>query len=231
MNTRKPIIEILTDFDGTLTNKPGGSLVFTNFYKSLQMNPDAHYTSRLLSQNEILAQFEKYFTEKELKTHQRDPRRMSEAAVKFLKYVVNHDQIGVCIISKNQLDYIKAHLTFEGFTEQEIDRLQIYEMSSKLLESAHYLNTKSPQEVYVYDDSLEDGEKMRQSAKEKCDKVTLVHKEPGQFDWEAQLENLKKKFHDLPTLVLGSLFQSPVQQPVTSTLETEHLATLSQPSL
>lgn len=53
MNNRKTLfIELLLDFDGTLTQASNGELFFTDFLKSLQSYPQTFYTNPLKPVND-----------------------------------------------------------------------------------------------------------------------------------------------------------------------------------
>lgn len=208
MNNRKPVIEILTDFDGTMTEVPGGRLVFGRFYQSLLLDPRAGYQSQLLPREKILQIMKHVFIEQAIDTEKRDPRRLSEAALRFLNYAVNHEQMGICIISKNQVDYIKAVLSFEGLTDEQIDRITIIAPAEKYTVACLYLKSKSPQQIYIYDDVIEDAKAMQMAASQCCKDVHLVNELPGHFDWDTELEMIKKKLQLNPNPILMSLFST-----------------------
>ncbi len=231
MNNRKPIIEILTDFDGTMTEVPGSRLVFARFYQSLLLDPRAGYKSQLLPREIILKIMKHVFIEQAIDTEKRDPRRLSEAALRFLNYAANHEQIGICIISKNQVDYIKALLSFEGLTDEQIDRITIIAPAEKYSVACLYLKSKSPQQVYIYDDVIEDAKAMQMAASQCCQDVHLVNNEPGQFNWDAELETIKKKLQITTNPMLLSVFNMMQTVKPTTSEETTQLHESQKPSV
>lgn len=194
MNNRKnKKIEILTDFDGTLTEIPGGDLVFTDFFQNLQLEKDADYLSQLFPLADLVAMMKEEFSEYEQENSARDPRRISQAAVSFLKNMLKNQDVGIYIITRNNPEYVSAMLAYERFSSEEIEQLPIVN-ANKYTAASQYMMDKTPQVVYVFDDNLSDAKDMAAGAKtQTCGEIVMVSEAPGHFAWTTYEQDILQK--------------------------------------
>lgn len=188
---------IYTDFDGTVTGRAGGNLVFTPFYKSLLTKPGHYKMTPMKEPQECQALFVKEFGEYKdaFSVNKNDTDRlMSQDAVAFFHYALNNKEIKVKILTRNRHEYIKAMFAYQGFTEDEIANIEIddYNVKSEGVATDIWQYEKNKAHLYVMDDDQDDYESMkRQVSSWDKDKIHGGNEAVGQFKWNQYLEEVK----------------------------------------
>lgn len=148
---------ILTDFDGTMTRIAGEKGINYGFYRSLfTANTEAGYSrDPMKSDSEIQRLLNDHFGPYDVNNPPRgvmgsvlgqaEPQDtsvllISPEAVKALKKALQDPEVAVNIVTKNRAQYVQALMRYQGFTDEEIQRVNIMELSNKYEDSTDYLN-------------------------------------------------------------------------------------------
>lgn len=196
-------IIIYTDFDGTVTRRPGGDLVFTNFYQSLlqgykeNVKQDYKRTS-MKTPCEIQSLFEAKFGQydKSFDCSQVDvDLLMSPDAILFFHEILLNDDVTVNIVTKNRSEYINAVFKYHGFSNEEIRKLTILDSGNKFRDVNSQLkrqNRETVNCVYILDDSERDYQEMFRAVKTNhYDEIRGYNKKPGEFEWIQYLRDIR----------------------------------------
>ncbi|KTD57731.1 hypothetical protein [Legionella shakespearei] len=238
-------IMFYSDFDGTLTQRAGNNTVFSPFYQSLLEGykpgiPQHYKISPLKSATEVqqlfTAKFGVYDTNFDHKQTDVD-MLITPEAVAFLHQVLKNDKIHVRIVTKNRKDYIQAMMHYQGFTAEEIFKLEILDSGFKFQSVNQDLRTqlwtKEMDQVYVLDDSKEDLDQMLLAIQMYGFQAEQIHQynlNPGQFAWLDYLRTIQNNFPAAEDSVSETTPSSPVvahnAPPVTSSFA--HHAALQQ---
>lgn len=191
-------IIIYSDFDGTLTQRAGQDTIISAFYQSLlegykpgveQFYREPPLKSEAEVQQLFTAKFGKYDTDFDHQQADADLLICPEA-VTLLHEVLKNDQIRVRIVTKNRKDYIQAMLQYQGFTPEEMFKLEIFDSGLKFQAVTQDLFTQPKAEainsVYVLDDSTADLNQMLLAVRMCGFKPEQIHQhnlKPGQFAW------------------------------------------------
>ncbi|HDV5711165.1 TPA: Dot/Icm T4SS effector phosphotyrosine phosphatase Ceg4 [Legionella pneumophila] len=202
-----PKVIIFTDFDGTVTGRSGNETVFTEFYQSLlqgyKKDVEQDYKNTPMKDPiEAQALFEaKYGKYNENFDHDQQDVDflMSPEAVAFFHEVLKNDDVTVNIVTKNRAEYIKAVFKYQGFSDEEIEKLTILESGYKFNDVNSRLNhpTERANRVYILDDSPTDYAEMLRAVKGKGyneEEIRGYHKNPGEFEWSQYLEDVREMF-------------------------------------
>ncbi len=206
-------IVIYTDFDGTLTQKPGRISVLEDFYQSLlqgyqigfkQPYKETPMINADALQEAFTQQFGRY-------VNQTDDSLMSPETVLSLQTILQKDLARVNIVTKNRVEYIKAVFRYQGFSNDEITKLNIMDSGDKY--SAVKENLKEIGKkviVCVFDDDLEDYKAMVKAVEESEFRHNLVgyHHRPKEFMWGKYLAQIQE-FHSLESLQNSKFMQAP----------------------
>jgi 2-hydroxy-3-keto-5-methylthiopentenyl-1-phosphate phosphatase len=199
-------IIIYSDYDGTLTQRAGNDTVFSPFYQSLLEGykpgvQQDYKTSPLKSEQEVKQLFiEKFGPYDKYFDYSKPDANMliTPEAVTFLHQVLENDNIHVRIVTKNRKDYIQAMLHYQGFTSEEIFKLEIFDSGLKFQSVNQDLLTqlwpKEQSEVFVLDDSKADLEQMLFAVKWYGFQAEQIHQYnlmPGQFAWLDYLNTIQ----------------------------------------
>lgn len=198
-------IVIYTDFDGTITGKPGNAIVFKDFYQSLLMGykndvKQDYKSTPMKDIHQILYLFEEKFGsyDQSFNFQQEDSNfLMSSEAVTFFHAIFENPDVEINIITRNRAEYIIALFTYQGFTTEEINRLSIMESGFKHDDVAMNLQSQkeSPGYIYILDDSVADFEEMMKAAKlvgYNSEQIRGYRKDPGEFEWIKYLQDIKE---------------------------------------
>lgn len=214
-------VYIISDFDGTLTNRVGFSTVSTPFYQSLLVNGGKPNYARdqLISDSQVQDKFKQEFGDhwpNSQYTGMLADSLIPEDTVKVLHQLLLMEGVNFRIISKNRADYIQALLRYQGFEEKEIAKIQFgggqKDQEVMKQEIIPYQSTNpTPAEVWVLDDNKSDLRSMVQALNAKgylsvyedvfasegnieksIDCTHIVYNSPGQFDWQGILESVKQ---------------------------------------
>lgn len=202
-----PKVIIFTDFDGTVTGRSGNETVFTDFYQSLlqgyKKDVEQDYKNTPMKDPiETQALFEaKYGKYNENFDHDQQDVDflMSPEAVAFFHEVLKNDDVTVNIVTKNRAEYIKAVFKYQGFSDEEIEKLTILESGYKFNDVNSRLNypTERANRVYILDDSPTDYAEMLRAVKGKGyneEEIRGHRKNPGEFEWSQYLEDVREMF-------------------------------------
>ncbi|CDZ79308.1 hypothetical protein BN59_03626 [Legionella massiliensis] len=199
------IVDIFTDFDGTVTGRAGNETVFTPFYQSLLQNyqPLPNFVqdykeTPMKNAEELLRLFEEKFGPYNPSFNYAEQTDgdllMSPAAVTFFHELLSCDsQVRINIITKNRVEYIAALFRYQGFSEEEIAKLTIMCSGAKYFDVSHLLRQARPSHIYVLDDSVTDFEAMKLAVLDSGVAATMhgYRLSPGQFDWEQYLSDIR----------------------------------------
>lgn len=202
-----PKVIIFTDFDGTVTGRSGNETVFTEFYQSLlqgyKKDVEQDYKNTPMKDPiEAQALFEaKYGKYNENFDHDQQDVDflMSPEAVVFFHEVLKNDDVTVNIVTKNRAEYIKAVFKYQGFSDEEIEKLTILESGYKFNDVNSQLNypTERANRVYILDDSPTDYAEMLRAVKGRGyneEEIRGYCKNPGEFEWSQYLEDVREMF-------------------------------------
>ncbi|GAN22185.1 hypothetical protein lptwr_00061 [Legionella pneumophila] len=202
-----PKVIIFTDFDGTVTGRSGNETVFTEFYQSLlqgyKKDVEQDYKNTPMKDPiEAQALFEaKYGKYNENFDHDQQDVDflMSPEAVAFFHEVLKNDDVTVNIVTKNRAEYIKAVFKYQGFSDEEIEKLTILESGYKFNDVNSRLNhpTERANRVYILDDSPTDYAEMLRAVKGKGfneEEIRGYRKNPGEFEWSQYVEDVREMF-------------------------------------
>ncbi|HAT1802690.1 TPA: hypothetical protein I8Z04_001349 [Legionella pneumophila] len=202
-----PKVIIFTDFDGTVTGRSGNETVFTEFYQSLlqgyKKDVEQDYKNTPMKDPiEAQALFEaKYGKYNENFDHDQQDVDflMSPEAVAFFHEVLKNDAVTVNIVTKNRAEYIKAVFKYQGFSDEEIEKLTILESGYKFNDVNSQLNhpTERANRVYILDDSPTDYAEMLRAVKGRGyneEEIRGYCKNPGEFEWSRYLEDVREMF-------------------------------------
>lgn len=207
---------IFSDFDGTITNRPGGRLVFTPFFRSLQILnvegiiPPYYKHGPMKPEDKIVAIFREKFGpysldfdySKKVSEEGNDKENyidilMSKETVESFHALLRNPNVSIRIITKNRIEYTKALFKYQGFSDSEIERLHIIDqiLLSKGNEVEKVLHTVNPKAdfVYVLDDDTSDYESMLQGVQNCLYTETQIKRAnvpPGQFKWKDYLQEI-----------------------------------------
>lgn len=198
-----PKIIIFTDFDGTLSGREGGKTVFEPFYQSL-LNGYApgkilNYRQAPLKDKDTVQSLfeEKFGPYNEKFNYEQDgaDHLLSPEAVKFLHTMLSNDDVSVQIITKNRQDYIRALLTYQGFSEEELTKLGIFDSVRKDMAVKGFLSmqTDTISSIYILDDNLEDFNYMVNAAISfglAESQIQKYYKMPGTFEWATYQQDI-----------------------------------------
>lgn len=195
-------IIIFTDFDGTLTTKPGLPTVESPFYKSLFVNgltkPGEYITGELKKSEEI----QKLFKEKFKSDEQTDTEMLiTPEAIVFFRNMLQLPDVAIYIVTKNRADYIRELLTYQGFSEKELACIKIYDSCYKGKDVSTILASQTPRADFLFfmEDSEADCKLMVNGAKSKQysdNQMTQYVNKPGKFEWEEYQTVIKGKLND-----------------------------------
>ncbi|HAU1652948.1 TPA: hypothetical protein JBJ28_05025 [Legionella pneumophila] len=202
-----PKVIIFTDFDGTVTGRSGNETVFTEFYQSLlqgyKKDVEQDYKNTPMKDPiEVQALFEAKFGKynENFDHDQQDVDfLMRPEAVAFFHEVLKNDDVTVNIVTKNRAEYIKAVFKYQGFSDEEIEKLTILESGYKFNDVNSRLNhpTERANRVYILDDSPTDYAEMLRAVKGKGyneEEIRGYRKNPGEFEWSQYIEDVREMF-------------------------------------
>lgn len=179
-------VKFYLDFDGTLSDRKGSQCVFSNLYRSLQLNSSDSYEVCHFKQN-MVDLLRAGFTLPENRA-----MRMSKGALKFLEDMIT-EGAEVNIISRNRKEYIRAVLSVEGMDSKQIEKITIRDVNDLISSNGKYLTvlnmeqskTKPAKVAVVCDDDPSDCEAMKKAVTEGDAKASLISysTSPGAFDW------------------------------------------------
>lgn len=190
----KTKIQIYTDFDGTITSKPGGQTVFLPFYQSLLVGYQTglrqdYKKISMHSPNALQSLFEKEFG-KYIPNHTSHAILMNQNAVNFFHETLKQDNVTINIVTRNRKEYIIAMFRYQGFLPEEIEKMTIMQSGRKREDVSRHLllqRANKPTHILILDDDKSDFTAMMQAAQTKIDpeKQVLkgIHNPPGTFDW------------------------------------------------
>jgi hypothetical protein len=204
-----PKVVIYTDFDGTLTNRDGRKTINSDFYQSLLQDRGM----RLKPDEEVQSLFEEKFGEysPEVYTKLDSDMLLSLESIAFLKELLQIDEVAINIVTKNCKDYVVALLTYHGFPEENIDKINILDSGKKAKDvkaNAKDLTKalKSSEELrntrifaYLFDDTKSDLEEMSSSSclDREYFKVKTFSTTPGKFKWAEYLNTIKTQLSSI----------------------------------
>lgn len=235
-------IVIYTDFDGTLTGKVGSATVFSPFYQSLLAGYSGKvqdYKQTPMKPNEELQQLfvEKFGLFKDGFDYSQNDTEMlmSADAVLFLHELLKNDQVTINIITKNRADYITALLKYQGFSEEEINKISIQDSGYKFDAVSQSLHSLKERASYLYildDDKSNDYPAMYRAAQMNsyhADHIRGYNELPGQFNWSVYQNDilmlLANKGHNAEAKIeIGSEHHdTPVSDALLSTEATSNI--------
>ncbi|KTD44810.1 HAD family hydrolase [Legionella quateirensis] len=215
-------VVIYTDFDGTVTSRVGIKAVFSPFYQSLLIGYEAGKTQDYKrAPMKSVEEIQKLFVEKfgvyndQFDVTQPDADMlMAPSAVQFFHELLKNDQVSINIVTRNRAEYIKAIFKYQGFSDVEIDKLNIMQSGYKLQDvdrdlKARIRQDQRPSTLYILDDDgVNDYPAMIAAAKVNFyaeDQIKGFNKEPGQFDWDCYLQEVRLDIlkPDSPTIDLN----------------------------
>ena len=196
-------ILIYTDFDGTVTKRDGSKTVFSRFYQSL-LEGDVpgvlqnYRGPKMENSATVQSLFEKKFGKYDANFDyaQRDADLlMSSEAVAFFHGVLSNDNVAVNIITKNRCDYIKELLTYHGFSQNEIEKINIMDsgLKNKDVNFSLQCQEEAASHLYILDDSKDDYNEMMLAARTNGYQEHQIHgdnKAPGAFEWPRYLSEI-----------------------------------------
>lgn len=195
---------IYSDFDGTMTRRGGEKTVYSDFYQSLLTgyikNKLQEYKSKpMLSaedlQNALVNKFGAYDDTFEYDKKDAD-LLITPDAIAFFHKVLQHKDIKVHIVTKNRREYVMALLKYQGFTDEELNKLSISDSGEKLNYVKQDLASQIIQadKIFIFDDSLPDLNKMKigtQKNNYEPHKVSAHTQQPGHFNWKNYEEEIE----------------------------------------
>lgn len=206
----QPLINIYSDFDGTITSSPSEEIVNNEFYNSLFVNGSvlkSDYKKAVLkSSQEVQALFEakfqgKYKPDINYDTMQDGCLLMNKDAVAFFHYALQYYPfIYVRIVSNNLAPYVSELFRYHGFTDGEIEKLDIVDVNKDQRSKGAYIashleqESKKPDYVFIFEDDKRHFDSMQQEAKRKGfvtnENLLAVTSAPGCFSWITYLGKL-----------------------------------------
>ncbi|KTC83490.1 hypothetical protein [Legionella cincinnatiensis] len=199
------IIIIYTDFDGTITEKPGGNVVFTEFYQSLLRGykegvRQDYKRTPMKELSEIHSIFEAKFGKynENFQYKQKDISfLMNPNAVKFFHKILRNPDIAVNIVTKNRVEYIKAVFRYQGFSDAEINQLTIFDSGDKFFDVNSQLAHQKDKanRIYILDDSEAEYIEMFRAVKNNGyneKEIRGYNKKSGQFAWIQYLKYIEE---------------------------------------
>ncbi|MBL7481526.1 hypothetical protein [Legionella bononiensis] len=200
-------VVIYTDFDGTVTSREGNKAVFTPFYQSLLIGYEAgkvqdYKHTPMKSEADVQQLFQEKFG---IYNDQFDFSKpdadmlMAPSAIQFFHGLLNNDEVSINIVTKNRAEYIKALFKYQGFSDMEINKLNILQSGNKFLDVNKDLQQRTkgnqqPSFLYILDDFSADYSAMITAAKintYRDDQIKGFTNKPGTFDWETYLEEVR----------------------------------------
>ncbi|STX28805.1 Dot/Icm T4SS effector [Legionella beliardensis] len=194
---------IYTDFDGTITGRDGSKTVFSTFYASLQQAPDKNnYRLSPLKNNEEVQQLFRTkfgeFTSDFDYTKEDADMLMHKDAVIFFHELLQQENVIISIVTKNRADYIQAMLQYQGFSAEEINKINIMDSGRKYTDVNWHIQQQKGNEsidsIYIMDDSQADYRAMIQAAQANgyayC--VSAHNEGVGQFKWSVYLDDIQR---------------------------------------
>ncbi len=178
-----PIIAYL-DFDGTLTSLPGSSLVFSDFYKALQENPNQDYNLAKFKPNLVGL----------LKNAAMDKSMPKEAGLapgvlEFIESTLSQSG-DINIISRNRKEYIQAVLELAGLSQEKLAKLTIKgvkELTNDKGTTVTLLKGEKPKAIktIICDDDANDYKLMVNAVKDASGRTQIIgyNEKPGLFNW------------------------------------------------
>jgi hypothetical protein len=109
-------------------------------------------------------------------------------------------EVSINIVTRNRAEYIKALFKYQGFSDIEINKLNIMQSGYKLQDvdkdlKARIQQNQRPSFLYILDDdSITDYPDMIAAAKMNFyteEQIKGFTKEPGQFDWNSYLQEVR----------------------------------------
>lgn len=193
---------IYSDFDGTATSRAGEKTVFSTFYQSLlegyKEGVRQHYiTTPMKAADKVHSLFERKFGTYDLNmtpSKEDADLLMSPEAVLFFHEALKNGLVSVNFITKNRADYIKALFRYQGFSEEEISRLNIMDSRNKYDDvTKNILTQKDVTRIYVLDDSSDDFNKMTQAISDYGHTAEIMghNEKAGTFQWTQYLAEIK----------------------------------------
>lgn len=196
-------IVFFTDFDGTFTGATGQDVFDSVFLKPV-LNKCHFYQ---LAHDDLKKIFGKYHDVYDYNKNKSMSRFLLSAdAVKFLKKVLENEEVEIVIVSRNYSTYIISLLKYHQFTDTEIEKITVYGNRSKEKQEMveNHLtknNYEDAEHIYVLDDSERDYKGMlaavsRYNQKNPKFETHHHHCLPGQFKWSVysnEIENFTSK--------------------------------------
>lgn len=204
-------VVVYTDFDGTVTRRVGKDAVFSPFYQSLLntvgvIRPD-YKTTPMRAPGEIQSLFEQKFGvyDEDFNHSQVDADLLisPEAATFFHEMLKNNDVV-IRIVTKNRSEYVNALFKYQGFSDEEIKKLEIKDSGYKFQDvdkdlksfaKPSHITQKPSHILYILDDYELDFTEMVNAAKINMYQEEQIHayrNEPGTFDWNTYREDIQK---------------------------------------
>jgi hypothetical protein len=210
------------DFDGTLTNREGSALVFGDFYKSLEVNPTDSYKSAIFKSNdEIQAIFQEKFGNPfcNIESYKRENSDVliSRDAWNFLHQALGSRGVSINIITKNRADYIRHVLIYQGFTEDEVSRINIDDSGKKFDAAMSIAQKLSPRSIIICDDSLNAMKGGVLSTGYNQENIALFNANPGKFNWSGISQQLMSRYQPVESVTLLDQAQARLEFPSVST--------------
>ncbi|WP_419418572.1 hypothetical protein ACNVED_08375 [Legionella sp. D16C41] len=216
-------VVVYTDFDGTITRRQGSKTVFSPFYQSLLKSPTKQYhlPGLLKSTSEVQELFMQKFGPVEQvdfsKNTNDEDILMDPEAVNFLHEILKESDVVVNIITRNRADYIQELLKYQGFSADEISRINIKDSGRKYDEVYNNLNKLDmrAEQIYIMDDDEKDYTNMLNATKdlEYEEQEIFAYKEPvGQFTWANYLKAIKSYLNSTKSVVTRDSFFNPSQK-------------------
>lgn len=212
---------IYSDFDGTATRRSGEQTVFTEFYQSMLQKkiPGNYKISPMKSHEEMISLFTAKFGafDEQFNDNQPDADLLvSRDALAFFRDALNNEQASVNFVTKNRTEYIKAMLTYQGFSAKELSRLTVMDSGNKYFDVVKNLGYRQskPTYIYIFDDSIRDLNNMVAAAKKNhcMNAVRAFNAAPGCFNWSHFLQDLQA--------IVGTKENVVIEEPLTDVIET-----------
>jgi len=126
-----PLVRCYLDFDGTLTGVTGGKTVQHKLYRACWDGNYKNYAEAefIPAAGELLRKAFAVFDTTGLE--------IQDGALKFLKKMLVMENAEIIILSRNRKEYIQAVMTAQGFTDQEIQKIQIHGIKSEIYNNSN----------------------------------------------------------------------------------------------
>jgi len=121
---------LILDFDGTLTSSVGKFTVWSDFYKKFLKNPDnvKNYSTEEYKDEKTILQIMKEY-DQHTKNRYSEMYGITNESLWFIRENLKNEKIKITIISKNRKEYIVASLKYKGLTNEEINKITIFDAS------------------------------------------------------------------------------------------------------